>query len=105
MGNQVSIIPNKASIETSSAGHEISKRDILRVLSAVERVELSKDRQIIDVVPIQYIVDGCDEIVDPLGMTGLSLEVEADIIAGKITSVQNIVKVCKSQCGSGRHYC
>ena len=95
MGNQVSIISNKSSIETSNAEHEITKKDILRVLSAVEKVSLPQDRQIIDVVPNQYIVDGCDEIVDPLGMTGVRLEVEADIIAGKITSVQNIVKSIK----------
>jgi cell division protein FtsA len=92
MGNQVSIISNRASIETSNAEHEITKKDILRVLSGVEKVSFPQDRQIIDVVPTQYIVDGCDEIVDPLGMTGVKLEVEADIIAGKITSVQNIVK-------------
>lgn len=92
MGNQVSIISNKSAIETSNAGHEITKKDILRVLAAVEKVSFPQDRQIIDVVPTQYIVDGCDEIVDPLGMTGVGLEVEADIIVGKITSVQNIVK-------------
>ncbi|MDQ2085912.1 cell division protein FtsA [Herbivorax sp. ANBcel31] len=92
MGNQVSIVSNKSSVETSNSEHEITKKDIERVLFNVEKVNFPKDRQIIDVIPSQYIVDGCDEIVDPLGMSGGKLEVEADIIAGKITSVQNIVK-------------
>ena len=52
------------------------QKDILRVLSGVEKVSFSQDRQIIDVVPTQYIVDGCDEIVDPLGMTGVSLKLK-----------------------------
>ncbi|TYQ13141.1 UNVERIFIED_CONTAM: cell division protein FtsA [Acetivibrio alkalicellulosi] len=95
MGAHVSIISNRSSVDTSTSNHEISQEDIERVLSRVEDLEFPKDRQIIDVVPRQYILDGCDEIVDPLGMTGMKLEVEADIIAGKITSVQNIIKSMK----------
>jgi len=37
-------------------------------------------------------VDGCDEIVDPVGMAGVKLELEADVVVGKITTFNNIIK-------------
>lgn len=92
IGSHVSVINNRASIGISSDNREISVKDVQKVLSAVRDISIPEDRQIIDVIPRQYIVDGYDEIVDPVGMVGVKLEVEADIIIGKITSVQNIVK-------------
>ncbi|NLD50034.1 MAG: cell division protein FtsA [Clostridiaceae bacterium] len=92
MSAHVNIIPNKSSMNISSQNREISEEDVENILCEVEKVELAEDRQIIDVIPRQYIIDGCDEITDPVGMSGVKLEVEADIISGKITSVQNIIK-------------
>ena len=48
--------------------------------------------QLIDVIPRQFIIDGYDEITDPVGMVGNRLEVDADMLVGKIISVQNIIK-------------
>ena len=62
------------------------------LINAVRDISIPDDRQIIDVIPRQYIIDGYDEIIDPVGMVGVKFEVDADIITGKITSVQNIVK-------------
>lgn len=92
MGMHASIIHNRSSVSVSNEDKEITRNDVERVLKEVENVKLPEDRQIIDVIPIQYIVDGYDEIVDPAGMSGVKLEVEADVIAGKITFVQNILK-------------
>jgi cell division protein FtsA len=70
----------------------VTAKDVERVIYASKDVSIPEDRQIIDIIPRQYIIDGYDEIVDPVGMVGVKLEVETDVIAGKITSVQNIVK-------------
>lgn len=92
MGMHASIIHNRASVSISNDDKEITREDVERVLQAAENVKLAEDRQVIDVIPLQYIVDGYDEIVDPVGMSGVKLEVEADVVAGKITFVQNILK-------------
>jgi len=92
MGIHADIIHNKSGISISGEDREITVNDVRRVLQSAENVKLPQDRQVIDVIPVQYIVDGYDEIVDPVGMSGVKLEVEADVVAGKITFVQNILK-------------
>jgi len=91
-GMHVNVINNKSSVEVSGSNHEIVPRDVERLLYLVRDVEIPEDRQVIDIIPRQYVIDGYDEIMDPVGMIGLKLEVDADIVIGKITSAQNIVK-------------
>lgn len=92
MGMHASIVHNKSSVNISGEDKEVTKEDVERVLQGAENIKLAEDRQVIDVIPVQYILDGYDEIVDPVGMSGVKLEVEADVVAGKITFVQNILK-------------
>jgi cell division protein FtsA len=91
-GMHVNVINNKSWMSISNGNREITQRDIDTVLHSVRDIDIPEDRQLIDVIPRQYIIDGYDEIIDPIGMVGTRLEVDADIIVGKITSVQNIVK-------------
>ncbi len=90
-GMHVDVINNKSEISISNAEREISRRDVDNLIYAVRDIEISEDKQLIDVTR-QYILDGYDEIIDPVGMVGTKLELDADIVVGKITSVQNIVK-------------
>ncbi len=92
MGTHVSIISKRSGINVANENREISAKDVEKVIYAAKDVEIPEDRQIIDIIPRQYIIDGYDEIIDPVGMVGLRLEVDTDVVAGKITSVQNIVK-------------
>ena len=92
MGTHVSVINNRSSMSFSGENREITQRDVEKLLYIAKDVNIPEDRQIIDIIPKQYILDGYDEILDPVGMVGIRLEVDADIIAGKIASVQNIVK-------------
>ena len=92
VGAHVSVINNRISTDVGGENREITSKDIEKILYSVRNIAIPEDRQIIDVIPRQYIIDGYDEIIDPVGMVGVKLEVDADIIAGKITSVQNIVK-------------
>ncbi len=91
-GMHVSVINNKSWISISNGNREITQRDMDSVLYSVRDIDIPEDRQLIDVIPRQFIIDGYDEIIDPVGMVGTRLEIDADIIAGKITSVQNIIK-------------
>ncbi len=89
-GMHVSVINNRSWMSIN--GREITQRDVDSILHEVGDIEIQEDRQLIDVIPRQYIIDGYDEIIDPVGMVGTRIEVDADILIGKITSVQNIVK-------------
>lgn len=92
IGMHVDVMSKRSWINMSSDNREIKRKDVDRLLYEVSDIQLSEDKQVIDVIPYQFIIDGYDEIMDPVGMVGVKLEVEADIIAGKITSVQNIVR-------------
>ncbi len=89
-GMHVNVINNRSFMSIN--GREITQRDVDAVLHEVRDIEIPEDRQLIDVIPRQYNIDGYDEIVDPIGMVGTGFEIDADIITGKITSVQNIIK-------------
>lgn len=91
-GMHVSVINNKSWTGISNSNREITQKDMDSVLYSVRDIDIPDDRQLIDVIPRQFIIDGYDEIIDPVGMVGTRLEVDADVIAGKITSVQNIIK-------------
>lgn len=88
LGSQV----NRGVVAVSSHDKEISSEDVQRVLQAVRVVMLPSDRRIVHVLPRQFIVDGYDGIVDPIGMAGSRLEVEAVIVTAAGTSLQNLFK-------------
>lgn len=73
---------------------EVSLEDIDRVIESARAVDISLDRQIVHVLPQEYVVDGQDSIKDPLGMSGVRLEIEVHIVTASKTSVENIVKSC-----------
>ena len=75
-------------------GGEVTARDIERVIDAAKAVAIPLDREVIHILPQEYIVDDQSGIVDPLGMAGVRLEVKVHIVTGAVTSAQNIVKSC-----------
>lgn len=92
MGIHLSIVNNRVAVNIANENREITQKDLEKAYHSVKNVPIKDDKQIIDIITRQYIIDGYDEIVDPVGMVGVKFEVDADIITGKITSVQNIVK-------------
>ena len=77
---------------------EVSENDINRVIDAAQAVAIPLDREVIHVVPQEFIVDDQDGIREPLGMSGVRLEAKVHIISAAVTSAQNIVK-CANRCG------
>ncbi len=85
-------------IAVARSDREIAHQDVSRVIDAARAVSVPSDREIIHVVPRGYVVDGQEGVKDAVGMCGARLEVEAHIITGSLTAVQNVVK-CVQQAG------
>ena len=71
---------------------EVSPRDVERVIDAARAVNIPLDREILHILPQEYIVDEQDGIREPLGMSGVRLEAKVHIVTGAVASAQNIVK-------------
>ncbi len=77
---------------------EVRPADLARVVDAARAVAIPMDREVIHVIPQEYIIDEQDGIREPLGMAGVRLEAKVHIVTGSVTSAQNIVK-CANACG------
>ena len=73
---------------------EVAQRDLDRVIDAAKAVAIPMDREVLHVLPQDYIIDEQDGIKEPLGMSGVRLEAKVHVVTGAVTSVQNIVKCC-----------
>lgn len=98
VGSQVGLVNNRGVVAVSGDDKEITEDDVERVLQAARVIALPPDREIIDVIPREFIVDGYDGIRDPVGMVGVRLEVDAMIITGMVTSIRNLVR-CVERAG------
>lgn len=74
---------------------EITQEDIDAVLAAAQAIPIQEGQQIIHVLPQYFTIDGRDMVIDPLGMHGIRLEVQAHIVIGSVSSVQNVVRCCE----------
>ncbi|MCQ6274009.1 cell division protein FtsA [Bacillus sp. V3B] len=97
-GNHIMLQPSHGVVAVSSENREITDEDIARVIEAGQVVSVPPEREIIDVIPKQFIVDGLDEIHDPRGMIGVRLEMEGTIITGSKTILHNILR-CVEKAG------
>lgn len=75
-------------------GGEVNPKDIERAIDSAKAIAIPLDREVIHILPQEYIVDDQHGIADPLGMAGLRLEVKVHIVTGAVTSAQNIVRSC-----------
>ncbi|MDO8515204.1 MAG: cell division protein FtsA [bacterium] len=89
---------SKGVVAVAEPEGEITKVDIKRVTDAARAISIPSSREILHVIPRGYIVDGQEGIKDPVGMTGVRLEVETQIVTGATTTVRNLAK-CISQIG------
>jgi cell division protein FtsA len=77
---------------------EVGTNDVKRVIDAASAVAIPMDREVIHIIPQEFIVDDQDGIKDPVGMSGVRLEGRVHIVTGAITSAQNIIK-CANRAG------
>lgn len=83
-------------------GREITQQDVERVIDAARAVAIPNDREIIHVIPQEFIVDDMESIQNPVGMTAIRLEARIHIVTGAVSSARNIVKCCNK---SGLEVC
>lgn len=86
------LIWNKGIVAVSSDDKEIKGNDVIRVIEAAKLIPIPSDKEIIGVVPQQYIVDGYDNIIEPIGMSGMRLEVDAQVVTAQSTVINNLRK-------------
>lgn len=79
-------------------GQEIIKSDVERVIDAARAVAIPMDREVIHIIPQEFIVDDQTGIQNPVGMAGVRLETKIHIVTGAVTSAHNIVK-CANRSG------
>lgn len=82
----------------SVKGKEIDAHDVERVIDAAKAIAIPADRQVIHLIPQDFIIDGQDGIKDPIGMNGVRLEGKIHIITASTSSTQNLVK-CANRAG------
>lgn len=97
-GDHIRSINSKGVIAVGGKDKIITQNDLDRVVDAAKAIALPMDREIIHILPQEFIVDDQDGIKDPVGMAGTRLECEVHIVTASAASVQNIVN-CVKQAG------
>ena len=77
---------------------EVSQADVDRVIETARAVNIPMDQQILHILTQEFIIDGQEDVREPLGMSGVRLEVKVHIVTGAVSAAQNIVK-CVRRCG------
>ena len=77
---------------------EVGAGDVERVLETAKAINIPTDQQILHILVQEFIIDGQEDVREPIGMSGLRLEVKVHIVTGAVSAAQNIVK-CVRRCG------
>ncbi len=77
---------------------EVSQSDVDRVIETARAVNIPTDQQVLHILTQEFVIDGQEDVREPLGMSGVRLEVKVHIVTGAISAAQNIVK-CVRRCG------
>lgn len=91
-GDHIRSINSRGVIAVGRKDNEIAPADVERVVEAAKAIAIPMDREIIHVIPQEFLVDDQDGIKDPVGMCGVRLEAEVHIITGAVTSAKNICR-------------
>ena len=77
---------------------EVSELDVERVMETAKAVNIPANQQVLHILNQEFIIDGQEDVREPIGMNGIRLEVKVHIVTGSISAVQNIMK-CVRRCG------
>ncbi|SDY20037.1 cell division protein FtsA [Nitrosomonas sp. Nm33] len=77
---------------------EVSALDVEKVMETAKAVNIPADQQILHILNQEFIVDGQEDVREPIGMSGIRLEVKVHIVTGAVSAAQNIIK-CVHRCG------
>ncbi len=100
-GDHIESLSEVSTITISSKSQIVSKADVERAIDELRRSKISSDKKIIHIVPYEFIIDGQDGIINPIGMYGVRLQANVHIVTGMRTAVQNIHHCVEK--GAGLH--
>ena len=91
-GGHIRSLNSRGVVAISGREREVSAADVERAVDAARAINVPQDREIIHVLPQTFAVDDADGVREPIGMSGVRLEVEVHIVTAAVTSVQNVVR-------------
>src|SRR5712692_1919010 len=91
-GAHITSLNNRGVVAISHADRTITDDDVARVIDAARVITLPNNREIIHTIPRQFIVDGQEGVRNPVGMSGYRVDVDAHIVTGAVTAIQNLLK-------------
>lgn len=97
-GQHIASQNSKGVVAVANSGEEIINDDVDRVIEAARAISIPSQREILHVIPRDFVVDGQEGIKDPVSMTGVRLEADAHIITGSTTAIKNLIK-CVEEIG------
>ncbi len=97
-GDHVQSFQSRGVVTISNRDGEITEADVQRLLEDTTHVAMPADREILHVIPQEFIVDGQDGVADPVGMSGVRLEANVHIITGLVSAAKNIYR-CVEKAG------
>ncbi|EAY62907.1 Cell division protein FtsA [Burkholderia cenocepacia PC184] len=77
---------------------EVTQTDVARVIETAKAINIPTDQQVLHILTQEFIIDGQEDVREPIGMSGIRLEVKVHIVTGAVSAAQNIVK-CVRRCG------
>ena len=97
-GNHIEGFNSRGVVAVTGKGREINRHDIERVIEAARAVAIPMDREVLHVIPHEFIVDSQGGIRDPIDIIGVRLEAEVHVVTGSVTSARNLVR-CVNRAG------
>ena len=91
-GGHIRSVNSRGVVAVSGKDREVSQADVDRAVDAARALNISQDREILHVLPQTFMVDDADGVREPLGMSGVRLEVEVHVVTAAVTSVQNVIR-------------
>ena len=91
-GDHVQSFQSRGVVTIARPYQEITREDVRRLVEDTTRVAMPADREILHVIPQEFIVDGQDGVLDPVGMSGVRLEANVHIITGLVSAAKNIYR-------------
>src|SRR4051794_26294184 len=77
---------------------EVTQADVARVIETAKAINIPTDQQVLHILTQEFIIDGQEDVREPIGMSGVRLEVKVHIVTGAVSAAQNIIK-CVRRCG------
>ena len=93
---------SRGTVTVNGKARQITEEDIRRVIDAARALELPPDRELLHLLPREFVVDDQSDIVDPLGMSGHRLEVNVHLVVGALSTIQTLV-TCVNRAGIDAH--